>query len=103
MRASYMQARFLSAPDAVVLYGVQPIRPRTTSDSSRNIFGHALAGAEKAERKRDAVEMGLVSSYQFENSGSVPHRSSWMLINRFQVLALAPRGLLSRAILTTFN
>ncbi|TGZ51250.1 Uncharacterized protein DBV15_03163 [Temnothorax longispinosus] len=87
-----------------LLYGVQPIRPRTTSDSSRNIFGHALARAEEAEGKRDAVEMGLVSSYQFENSfDSMLHRSSGMLINRFQVLALAPRGLLSPAILTTFN
>lgn len=76
---SHTQARFFSAPDAVVLYGVQPIRPRTTSDSSRNIFGHALAGAEKAEGKRDAVEMGLVSSYQFENSGLVLYRSSGCL------------------------
>lgn len=69
----HMQARFFS------MYGVQPIRPRTTSDSSRNIFGHALARAEKAEEKRNAVELGLVSSYQFENSDSALHRSNGCL------------------------
>jgi len=36
-------ARFFLASEVVILYRVQPIRPRTTSDSSRNIFGHALA------------------------------------------------------------
>lgn len=60
---------FVSAPGAKVLYGIQPIRPCTTSDSSRNIFGRAL---ERAEGKRDAVE--LVSSYQFENSAPAPRR-----------------------------
>lgn len=74
--ASYADTFLLGA---VVLYGVQPIRPRTTSDSSRNIFGHALARAGDAEEKRDAVEMGLVSSYQFENSNSMLHRSSGCL------------------------
>ena len=68
-----------SQPDAVVLYRVQPIRPRTTSDSSRNIFGHALARAEEAKGKRNSVEMGLVSSYQFENSNLMLHRSSGCL------------------------
>ncbi|EGI64516.1 hypothetical protein G5I_07023 [Acromyrmex echinatior] len=53
-----------SQPDAVV----QPIRPRATSDSSRNIFGHALARAEEAKGKRDSVEMGLWLRYMRRRS-----------------------------------
>ncbi|KYN04218.1 hypothetical protein ALC62_04984 [Cyphomyrmex costatus] len=41
-----------SQADAVVLYGVQPIRLRTTSDSLRNIFGHALARRRRGKGTR---------------------------------------------------
>ena len=50
-----------------------------TSDSSRNIFGHALARAEQAKGKRDSVEMRLVSSYQLENFNLMLHHSNGCL------------------------